>query len=110
MNKKLVSSILRYASLSEGLKTKDFRVLLYLMPDLKNGEYVKINPSKIAEDLNIARSDVSKSVRRLIEKQIIQPLNLGGGWKLILRLHPYNQYEINKCISESLNNEDMYEY
>lgn len=108
MNRKLLTSILKYAALNGELKTKDYKVLLYLLPSLRSGDYIKINQGKIADDLQIAKSDVSRSIKRLITCQIIQPFNLGGGWKLNIRLYPYAYEEVSEMILDKLyeNEED----
>ncbi|WP_217597799.1 hypothetical protein [Cohnella sp. GbtcB17] len=102
MNRKVLASVLKYASLCPDLKTKDYKVLLYLLPKLRGGEFIKINQGKIADDLEIAKTDVSRSVRKLINNEIIQPLNIGTGWKLNIRLHPYTYEDISGKILEQL--------
>lgn len=106
MNKKLLTTILKYASLSNNLKTKDYKVLLYLIPQLRSGDYIKINHGKIADDLEIAKTDVSRSIRRLIENEIIEPFNSGPGWKIDIRMHPHTYEDITDLILERLYEEE----
>lgn len=107
MNKKLLTAILKYASLSDDLKTKDYKVLLYLIPRLRNGDYIRINHGKIADDLEVAKTDVSRSIRKLIDNEIIEPFNLGPGWKIDIRMHPHTYDNITELILEKLyENED----
>lgn len=106
VEKKALNSILKYAALSEDLKTKDYRVLLYLMPKLKKGEFVSINHGKIADDLQIAKTDVSRSIRKLISEKIISPYNTGAGWKTVIKIYPYTYDQISRLILQRLYEED----
>lgn len=101
MKKKTIMLVLKYASLNGQLKRKDYRVLLYLMPKLARldeGEFARINQAKIADDLEIAKTDVSRSIKKLIEAKIIEPQNKEKGWKLDIRLHPYEYDEIENIL------------
>lgn len=110
VEKKALNSILKYAALSESLKTKDYRILLYLMPKLKKGEFITINHGKIADDLQIAKTDVSRSIRKLIGENIICPYNTGTGWKTVIKIYPYTYDQISRLILQRLYEDDEEDY
>jgi len=106
MNKKTLTSILKFAALNDELKTKDYKVLLYLIHNLRNDELITISQLKIADDLNIARSDVSKSIKKLINNEILQSAFPHSGWNKHIRLHPYELDDITELIWGKLYDED----
>lgn len=106
MNKKTLTLVLKYAALNDELKTKDYKVLLYLIHTLRNGDYITISQMKIADDLNIARSDVSKSIKKLISNEILQSEFPRSSWNRHIRMHPYEHDDIAELIWEKLCDED----
>ncbi|NFO13023.1 MarR family transcriptional regulator [Clostridium botulinum] len=110
MDKKTLTLILKLAALSQGLKTKDYRVLLYLMTSLRKGEVIKINQAKIADDLEIAKSDVSRAIKKLVECEILETINSDSGWRVNIQLYPYDEYLVNSKIEDILYHEEDDEY
>ena len=54
------------------LNKKELRVCLHLLTHLDSVSYKEVSKKQIAYDLNISKSDVSKSIETLIEYEIIQ--------------------------------------
>lgn len=102
IKKKTLSFILQFASLQEDLRLKDLRVLLYLIPKLRKDDFIKINQTSIAEDLNINKSDVSKAIRKLIDNKILELESSESRWNNIIRLYPYDDYSIWEKIDNHL--------
>lgn len=102
MKNRVMTLIMKYASLSNKLKTKDYKVLLYLLPELRKGETIRLNQARIAEDLNIAKSDVSRSIKALINEKVLRPEDYESGWKVDILLYPYYEEDIQERIDEIL--------
>ncbi|NFL41809.1 MarR family transcriptional regulator [Clostridium botulinum] len=55
----------------EDLKKNDFVIMLYLLGVLNNTEPTEIKQSRIVEFTGLSKSDVSKSINRLISQEIL---------------------------------------
>lgn len=73
------------------------KLLQHISCESSQGEFIKINHGKIADDLEIAKTDVSRSIRKLINNEIIEPLNSDNGWKINIRLHPHTYEDDEKA-------------
>ena len=67
-----VLKLIRYISLNQKLNHKALRVIMYLIPQLITENPIKITHMVTADNLNLARSDVSKSISTLIEAGIVK--------------------------------------
>lgn len=91
---------LRYYSLLK-LKAKDYRVLLYLVPTLKFSDYVYVNQKQTAKNLNISGTDMSKAIKNLIDKCVLDKNTANYTSKSNeLKLHKYSANELENKISE----------
>lgn len=54
------------------LSKKDLRVISHLMTHLDSLSFKEISKKQIAEDLDITKSDVSKSIDNLIDFEVIE--------------------------------------
>lgn len=100
MTKSHLLKYLQYVALCE-LKSKDYKVLLYILPKLLKNDSLQINQNKIAEELDIAKSDVSKSLSRLEEENIITFFQISTRKRLVT-LKEYTIDEIDELISEAI--------
>lgn len=110
MDKKTLTLIMKLAAITSGFKTKDYRVLLYLLPKLRKGKLIKINQAKIADELDIAKTDVSKSIKKLIEGKILCLEDQESGWKVNIKLYPYSEEIVKAKIDEILFDYDEQDY
>ncbi|WP_043930575.1 MarR family transcriptional regulator [Bacillus sp. EB01] len=70
LKKKGIYSLLQYISLLD-LKSRDYKVLLYIMPKVNSEEFVKVNQKTIADELSLSKSEVSKAIKKLVEEEIL---------------------------------------
>ena len=108
---------LKLISLNFGLKTKELRVLLYLLPKLikneKNSEYTKIPNSRIMADLGISASQASKALHNLIAEDIlIQSIDDGLHIKYVKLNQKYKKIEFDnhqsiKCVIREQLDDDL---
>ena len=70
MKKSTLFKYLEYVSLCE-LRAKDYKVFLNILSELVNFEEITLNQNRVAEELGITKSDVSKALRRLEKNKII---------------------------------------
>lgn len=100
MKVKLLLKYLEYAALSE-LKSKDYKVFLYILPQLIEKSSIKINQNDIANELGISKSEVSKGLKRLESAEIIS-----FGWfnkrKKTIELEEYTIDELDEMITEKM--------
>lgn len=68
---KYLLTYLQYVSLLD-IKTRDYKVLLYLMDKLNIDDYININQKNLSDELNISKSEVSKAIKALIDNNIIE--------------------------------------
>ena len=57
---------------NDNLSKKDLRVLAHLMTHLDGMNFKAMSKKTIAQDLNISKSDVDKSIENLIDNEILQ--------------------------------------
>ncbi|MGX4583050.1 hypothetical protein [Paenibacillus chitinolyticus] len=100
MKKTTVVKYLEYASLCK-LKAKDYKVLLFILSDLIDLKNSSFNQNKIAEQLGLTKSDVSKSFRRLEDNQILSFTWVSPRKKLI-GFVPYSDDELDELITEKI--------
>jgi predicted transcriptional regulator len=100
MKKNTLIKYLEYAALCD-LKSKDYKVLLYLFSELMDMEEIKINQSKVAEELGITKSDVSKSLRKLEKNKILRFKWITERKKRIA-LVEYHNDELGELIEEKI--------
>lgn len=63
----------------EGIFTNDFRVFHMIMPTIQDGNLVYINQSLMAKALGMPPSVVSRSLRKLIVKGVIERVDSASG-------------------------------
>ncbi|NFM16718.1 hypothetical protein FDB88_05775 [Clostridium sporogenes] len=102
MKVKLLLKYLEYAALSH-LKSKDYKVLLYILPELIEKPSVKINQNNIANELGISKSEVSKGLKRLEYAEIISFVWLSKRKKTV-QLEDYTIDELDEMITEKMEN------
>lgn len=56
----------------------DMRILNYLMANLELENYIQVTQKEISENLDIDQADVSRSIRKLLEKGYIEKITKGG--------------------------------
>ena len=56
----------------EGLNGTDYRVLFQLLSHLEFENWINITQATIAEELQIKKSNISTSIKKLVEKEIIE--------------------------------------
>ncbi|MNW40629.1 hypothetical protein D3C74_177450 [compost metagenome] len=100
MKKATVIKYLEYASLCK-LKAKDYKVLLFILSELIDLKYSSFNQNKIAEQLGLTKSDVSKSLRRLEEYQILS-FTWTSPRKKLVGFVPYSDDELDELITEKV--------
>jgi predicted transcriptional regulator len=100
MKKATVIKYLEYASLCK-LKAKEYKVLLFIFSELIDLKYSSLNQNKIAEQLGLTKSDVSKSLRRLEENQILRFIWTSPRKKLV-GFEPYTDDELDELITEKV--------
>lgn len=106
MNEKQMWKYLQYLALCD-LKTKEYKVILYLMKKLVKKDEIKIKQSELAEDLEISKSDVSKALNNLSELELINFNWLSSRSKTI-SLVEYDEEELDEMISEIINFRSMF--
>ena len=72
----------------QNLTGEELRILLNLMSRLNFDNYVKIVQNKIAEDMNLHKSSVSRAITHLVELNILIPGSKEGVTNKY-RLNPY---------------------
>jgi len=68
------------------LSKKDLRVCLHLLTHLDSVSYKEVSKKQIAFDLNLSKSDVTKSIKNLIDFEVIDEgssASVDGGYKLL---------------------------
>ena len=68
------------------LSKKDLRVCMHLMTHLDSMNFKEISKKQIADDLNLAKSDVSKAINNLIDEGVIvmgSSQSVKQGYKLL---------------------------
>lgn len=70
----------------DGIYTNDFRVFHLILPTIHEGDLVYINQSQMARELGMVPSVVSRSIRKLIEKRILERVDSASG--RVYRLSP----------------------
>lgn len=83
MKKSELLITLQYLSFIE-LRTKEYKVLLYLLPKLANlefGDFYSVSQFKIADDIRIPRSDVSKALKNLVVNKVLKRQSSKGPLK-----------------------------
>ncbi len=61
---------IQYASLLD-LKARDYKVFLYIFDKLSGFDEISINQNRVAEVLDITKSDVSRALRKLEINELI---------------------------------------
>jgi hypothetical protein len=69
-----------------GIFTNDFRVFHLLMPTIEQGNVVYINQAMMARQLKMPASVVSRSIRKLVEKGVLERAESASG--RVYRLNP----------------------
>ena len=98
--KKDLLLLLKYISLLD-LTKKDLKVFLYMLHSLDYIDYTKINHQRIASDLNIAKSDVSIAIKKLIENRILdvnESSLIYATKRKEIKLHNYSRNELLELI------------
>ncbi len=100
--KKDLLLLLKYISLLD-LTKKDLKVFLYILHSLDYINYIKINHQRIASDLNIAKSDVSIAIKKLIENEILD-INkssvIYATKRKEIKLHDYSRKDLLQLIDD----------
>ncbi|XID90409.1 hypothetical protein ACF3MZ_17880 [Paenibacillaceae bacterium WGS1546] len=92
---------LQYLALLD-LKTKDYKVCLYLLGKLSYKKYKKINQRELAEELDIGKADVSNAINKLIDLEIliINPETAYKVKRKELMLKDYEEDKLEEMIEE----------
>ncbi len=73
----------------EGLTGNDYRILFRLLSHLEFGNWIYVTQTTIAEELKLKKSHVSRSMKKLVEKGIIEKQkDPKDKRKMIYRLNP----------------------
>lgn len=108
-NKRKLALILKKAALNDDLKAKEYKVLLFLLPELRNGDVISVSQAEIARQTGLSPSQVSKAMRNLYEEDFIDYDRGCTSWRKQIRLVVDSfdklEDEIDELISE---NTDMF--
>lgn len=109
MKLKLLLSYLEYAALSE-LKTREYKVFLYILSELIENEEVRINQNLIAEELGISKSEVSKALKKLTSENILsERLTHYPKKRKYISLKKYTSLELKQINFEIVNDNTNYD-
>lgn len=86
LNKRKLTHLLKRMSLNDKLRAKEYKVLLFLLPELRNGEDVYISQAEIARQTGMTSSQVSKAVKTLYKEKIIFFDVDDSSWRKEIRL------------------------
>lgn len=63
--------MMKYLSLCS-LKTREYKVILFIFEKLKYDKFVRIKQAKLAEELELTQSDVSKAIKNIEDLEIFE--------------------------------------
>jgi DNA-binding MarR family transcriptional regulator len=99
----IILLLLRYSAFLN-MRMIDYRVLLYLISEIKMDVYTKISQIKISDDLNMTKSDVSKAIIKLTKLKLIEPQIDQTRWRRYIRFYPYTIKELSDLIMTNREN------
>lgn len=95
-------SFLDYVALLD-LSARDYRVFLHILKEINSNDYVIISQKRICIDLYMQKSEVSKAIKNLLDKEIIErDLSKEDNRSKYIRIKNYTKTEINKLISNHI--------
>ena len=101
MKKDSILLYLQYISLLD-FKTKEYKVFLYILNQLRFNKYKIINQKLLCEELGLSKSEVSKGIKKLIDKKVLvlNPDSVYKNKKKELKLNEYSNEELEDMIFE----------
>ncbi|WP_321825975.1 replication/maintenance protein RepL [Clostridium butyricum] len=102
---------LQYISLLN-LKTKEYKVFLYIINQLNTQNYTIINQKQLSEELGLSKSEISKAIKKLINEEIfvLNPSSIYKSKKKEIKLNDYSVDELEDMIYDLLEENTLFNY
>ncbi|MGN9135200.1 MarR family transcriptional regulator [Clostridium sp. HCP1S3_B4] len=99
MKKDKLLEYLQYIALLN-LKTKEYKVFLYILNKLSTKKYRIINQKQLSEELGLSKSEVSKAIKKLLNEKIIEinPDSIYKSKKKEIKLNDYSVEQLEDMV------------